>query len=127
MNENIYLTDEQYTNILRKIWESLKDDNFKVSRWDSTFPGDQYTTSNIGFCNDDFTEMDTALFPDQFPKSKDRKYRLSNHKCPFDLREDDNGSGWGSSCFIRCYLFRTKIHDIPLMRTMVEKLLPRQA
>ena len=101
MNKNLYLTDKQYTKLLLKIKEIVERDNFNYSCYDSTAVGDKFTTSNCGLCNNDLTEKDMALFPDQFPERRSKKYRLENHKCPFDMRTGFHRSG----CFYQCCLF----------------------
>lgn len=97
----LYLTDEQYEAILLKIQSTVHQKNFRYSCFDSTLTGFKHTGSNCGFCNDDFTEKETALFPEEFPDRKAMKYRRSNHKCPFDMRTESYGYG----CFYNCYLF----------------------
>jgi len=121
----LYLTDAQYKRILGKIEEVVNSPNFAVHCFDSTFPSDKYTESNCGFCNKDFTELDTALFPAQFPGRKSLKYRKSNHKCPFDTREEPGILGWGAGCFPKCYLFKDrgkKEYDLEAIRSMVRRL-----
>lgn len=107
-DSKLYLTDDQYKEILRKIEAVVSSPHFVVSCFDSVATGDKYTTSNCGFCNDDFTEPDTDLFPDRFPGRKTMKYRRSNHKCPFDTREEPGLLGWGYGCFSKCYLFKNR-------------------
>ena len=123
-NRSIYLTDEQYYSILLKIKETVNAPDFAVRCVDSTTIGDKYTWSNCGFCNDNFTEEETALFPDQFPGRKSMKYRLENHKCPFDLRRKPGILGWGSGCFYRCYVFShrgKRDWDLDYMKALVDE------
>lgn len=124
-DSRLYLTDAQYRRILGRIEEVINSPNFVVSCFDSTFPGDKYTESNCGFCNEGFTELDTSLFPSQFPERKSLKYRRSNHKCPFDTRKKPDLLGWGNGCFSKCYLFKTrgKEYDLEVMRSMVKELI----
>ncbi len=107
---NLELTNKQYYNLLLKIRNTVDDLNFKPYCYDSITIGDKFTKSNCGLCNEDYTELETALFPDDFKKygRKSRKYRKKNHKCPFDLRFGTDGKdftdyGWG--CFYHCFLF----------------------
>jgi len=104
MNE-LRLTDEQYLRVLKKIEATIAQAGFRPSCFDSTFPGDKYTESNCGFCNDAYTDEDMALFPDQFPGRKTMKYLGKNHRCPFDTRDRPGILGWGCGCFCECYLF----------------------
>ncbi len=120
MNKNLYLTDKQYQSILLKIKKTVEQNNFQYNCVDSTSIGDKYTKSNCGFCNNDFTEKDTALFPEQYPERKSMKYRLANHKCPFDMRTPDNlDMGYGNGCFCRCYLFHTRKINITTIKKLV--------
>lgn len=103
-NENIYLTDEQYWELLIKIYKTVSASGFDPQGYDSTSFGDKYTETNCGFCNDNFTTKETALFPDDFPERKSMKYGEIHHKCPFDSRPmnklDING------CFYTCLIFK---------------------
>lgn len=125
-DNKLYLTDDQYRRILGKIEEVVNSPNFAADCFNSNFPGDKYTTSNCGFCNDDFTELDTAIFPSQFPGRKSMKYRRENHKCPFDTRKDPGLLGWGCGCFSKCHLFEgqgERGYDLEVIREMVKRLL----
>ena len=127
MNKDIYLTDDQYKAILIKIQKIVNQENFKYSCEDSNTIGNKYNISNCGFCNDNFTEKNTALFPDQFPERKSMKYRLKNHKCPFDMRAklEELDMGYGNGCFYHCYLFQSEKKgirpNITKIREMVDK------
>lgn len=117
MKENIYLTDNQYLKILDMI-ESKLSSNIKPEVMDSTSIGDKSTTSSIGFCNDEFTTLKTALFPDDFKKygRKSLKYRLNNHACPFDnrVREPHKKHGLmklGCGCYYTCCLTKNKLSN----------------
>lgn len=122
---NIYLTDEQYRALLLKIRETLSSSDFKVSCFDSTVIGNKYAVSNCGLCNKEYTEPETALFPEEFPERNSMKYLRLNHHCPFDLRKQ--ASSWG--CFFSCYLFSNlekKEWDLDFMRQLVEKTIANQ-
>ncbi len=119
--KELYLTDSQYKRILGKIEKEVNSPGFKVSRFDSTSLWDKYNDSNRGFCNDNFTELDTALFPDKFPGRKSMKYQESNHKCPFDTRKEPGFLGWGSGCFSQCYLFKKEC-NLETIKTLVKEL-----
>lgn len=123
MNEELYLTDEQYLCILKKIEATIAQDGFRPSCFDSNALGDKYTESNCGFCCDEFTDKDTAMFPDRFPERKSMKYQGKNHRCPFDVRKEPGILGWGSGCFGDCYLFQNRRYDIKLMREMVDRVI----
>jgi len=106
MEKELRLTDEQYLGVLRKIEVDVAQDDFKVGCSDCVATGYKSTDSNCGFCNDEYTDKDTALFPERFPIRKSMKYRRENHRCPFDERNEPGIMGWGYGCFSRCYLFR---------------------
>ena len=106
MKKSIHLTDTQYKRILLKIKETVGQEEFQYSCVDSTNIGDKYTRSNCGFCNDEFAEKDTALFPENFPERKSIKYRQEHHQCPFDMRSKNVHFGFG--CFYDCCLFQNK-------------------
>jgi hypothetical protein len=122
MNDKLHLTDEQYQRVLLKIRDVLSNDGFEVRCEDSTFVGDKYTKSNCGFCNDEFTEKDTAMWPEQFPERRSMKYRQDGQKCPFDMRKMPGIVGWGSGCFFGCYLFKDRKHNLVFMRQLVADL-----
>jgi hypothetical protein len=111
MDKKSYLTDEQYLDILGKIEDKLNT-NISIMAGDSDTIGDKSVSSNIGFCNDDFTTLETALFPDLFVEHgrKSMKQRLANHACPFDnrVRTKENLQGrlmnLGCGCFYTCSL-----------------------
>jgi len=117
----LYLTDEQYSRLLKKIKETVNRSDFEVYCYDSTYPGDKYIESNCGLCNDEFTELDTALFSESFPSRKTMKYRKEYHKCPFDLRSMSDE--FRSGCFDDCYLFKNqyKGHNLDVIIQMVEE------
>ncbi len=117
-NKEIYLTDPQYLKILHKIQVKVKEPGFKPNCFDSTALGDKYTESNCGLCCDDFTDKETAMWPNQFPERKSLKYRLEHHKCPFDERVE-SGFGFGMGCFYKCYLFSNRTYDVQLILKMV--------
>jgi len=116
----LYLTDEQYMRLLAKVKETINQPDFEVYCYDSTYPGDKYTESNCGLCNDEFCELDMALFPESFPDRKSKKYKENWHKCPFDMRA--MSGEFRSGCFYTCYLFKTRHgqHDIELMKQLVD-------
>jgi hypothetical protein len=121
-NGEIYLSDEQYRKILWKIKDVVDTPRFSPTCFDSTALGDKYTESNCGLCNDGFTDEETALFPSKFPERREMKYRLGNHRCPFDMREIPGLLGWGNGCFSGCYLFKnTRVgYDVELMKMLVD-------
>lgn len=126
MQNDMYLTEEQYLSILRKIKETISEEGFTVYCWNSTTVGNKFTESNCGFCNDAYIDKDMALFPHQFPERKTMKYRGENHKCPFDARKKPGILGWGYGCFDECYLFKhlgKRDWGLPLMREMVDSLI----
>lgn len=120
--KELNLNDEQYLEILLKIKEILKDNEFKVKREDCNITGMKSTETNCGCCCEDFVTKENSLFPEQFPERKTMKYRKSYHDCPFDMRETSDSIG----CFYHCYIFHTSkyqesyIENIERMRQMVE-------
>lgn len=121
--DELHLTDEQYVRILKKMRRLLVD-GFVVWRADSTFVGDKWTKSNAGFCNDELTDKDSAMWPENWPERKDMKYLQDKHKCPYDMRKEPGLLGWGSGCFSECYLFSLRNgHDLQLMRKLVDDLI----
>ena len=84
---NLYLTDEQYEKILTKIRDTVQKDGFTPNCRNSNRPGDKYNETNCGFCNDSFTDPETALWPEKFPVRREMKHRKSNQMCPFDVRQ----------------------------------------
>lgn len=124
-DKSLYLTDEQYMAILLKIKAKISEDKFKPFCYDSITPGNKFTRTNCGFCNEEFTDKKTALFPESFPKRMTMKYRRGNHKCPFDMREELSDLSWGNGCFYKCYLFKLKVHEVDVMRVMVEEIIKK--
>ena len=123
MNGELYLTNEQYFRVLKRIEVTIAQDDFRVGCSDCTMVGAKSTDCNCGFCNDEYTDEDMALFPDQYPGRKAMKYRKENHRCPFDMREEPEILGWGNGCFYGCYLFKhlgKRNWDLLLMRKMVD-------
>lgn len=113
----MYLTDNQYLKILDMIEDKLNN-NIHPSITDSTSIGDKSTYSNIGFCNEGFTTLETALFPDDFKKygRKSLKYRINNQACPFDnrVREPHKKHGLmnlSCGCYYTCGLNRNKLSN----------------
>jgi len=122
-NREIHLTDEQYYSILLKIKKTVDQEGFKPTCDDCTMVGMKHTETNCGLCNDNFTEKETALFPNEFPERKSMKYSQDNHKCPFDQRINKN---YSYGCFYHCCLFqhqryRSKEVTIEELREMVDK------
>lgn len=109
-NIDSYLSDSQYLILLDKIYEKLKStDKFELV--DSNIIGNKYVASNIGFCNEDYTTIENALFIVDYIeyKRKSLKYRDKLHACPFDNRvrnnmEKSSCSDFGSGCFYTCCL-----------------------
>ena len=99
----MYLSDTSYFTILKKIETKVNDPDFSPRFEDSTTIGEKHTISNCGFCNDDFTDLESAMWPADFPQRKDMKYRLEHHKCPFDMRITGD---FNFGCFYQCLLFK---------------------
>lgn len=103
-----YLKDEQYERLLHKIEVSIPNhDSFQSI--DCTMIGGKHVSSNIGLCNEGFTEQDTALFPKDFQEGyTSMKYRKTHHLCPFDKRVEKIAKGkrvnFGSGCYYTCSL-----------------------
>jgi hypothetical protein len=110
----MYLTDEEYENILQNIKDIVYKEGFIPYYSESDEIGNKYTKSNCGFCNEEF-----------YPEN--HKYQQEHHVCPFDMRLymtgneiiDNEKALWG--CFYHCYLFSAKREkDIDLMKAMVD-------
>lgn len=125
MSEDIYLTDKQYVEILYKIKEIVNRSDFKPFCRDCTEIGNKFTVSNCGFCNENFTTKETALFPDEFPARKSMKYRRKNQICPFDQRifNMKKDGFYDIGCYYHCYLFKTEEPNIDKMKKMVNMAL----
>ena len=124
MEKDLYLNDEQYNRLLTKVEELIPQFNsFLVV--DSTTLGNKYTTSNVGLCNDELTEIDMALFPELFEKGrKVMKYRMPHQICPFDSRlskiENDKRTNMVNGCYYTCTL-RQETSDKELLLSLVER------
>lgn len=123
---SLYLTDEQYEKILLKIRDTVYREEFKPVCCDSDQLGNKYNRTNCGFCNDGFTDQETALWPEKFPVRREMKHRRAHQVCPFDVRQfgltiakSPNLTG----CYYHCYLFNNTRWDIQLIRLMVEATL----
>ena len=98
--EHLYLTDEQYIELLYKCREMVQELIEKGdSPWvyDSTRIGNKYTTSNVGLCNEEelCTREDLSLFSDNYSL----KYTRNGQACPFDQSFTSV-----SGCYYRCIL-----------------------
>lgn len=110
MDKGLYLTGEQYLGVLDRIESKINEVNTPMV-CDSNTIGDKSVSSNIGFCNDDFTTLETSLFPDLFEKGrKEMKHRAKGQACPFDnrVRTKENLPGrlmtLDCGCFYTCGL-----------------------
>lgn len=110
--DDLYLTDAQYVEMLRRMRQIVSAPNWVGTGHDDTTPGDKSTTTNGGLCADRlYATPETVMFPSQFPHRTSLKYRREEHLCPLDERMTDpkkrgmNGGGsWG--CFYTCRIFR---------------------
>lgn len=121
----MYLSDKEYEKILVKIKDAVNKDGFTPYCRDSDQIGNKYNKTNCGFCNDNFTDPETALFPDKFPVRKEMKYRKKHHICPFDTRQFGltiKQPSCYTGCFYHCYLFNGG-RDVELIRLMAEATL----
>lgn len=108
MNDS-YLTDGQYIRLLDKIERKLKDGE-KAWVHDNTVPGNKYTTSSVGLCNDNLTERDMAMWPEDFPGRKSMRYKQDYHVCPFDKRLGTESKFW-NGCYYTCRLVKENINN----------------
>ena len=120
---DLYLTDEQYIEILNKIKSMVNKEGFKPYIYDSTETGNKFTESNCGFCNDSFITKANSLSPDRYPAQKSMKYRANHHPCPFDKRFKgiDYGEMYGLGCYYYCTL--TKRVTIEAIKKSVDRVL----
>lgn len=119
---NIYFTDDEYLELLKKgrtLLDSMSDKDIECD--DCTITGMKDTTSNAGLCNDAglCTEKRFAMFPKQFKQGRhDLKYFGKKHKCPLDDRENvDHSNG----CFYHCLLFNDKVTTIAAIKELYDK------
>lgn len=107
MGKDLYLTDEQYLELLDKIEEVLAS-GAPLYIDDCNDVGNKHNESNVGLCNDNFTTKETAMWPEQFPQRMDMKYTQHYHICPFDNRFDKLEQGKRcnmiNGCFYTCSL-----------------------
>jgi len=117
---NIHLTDEQYLELLKRARKHL-DSVKKVESDDCTMPGNKYTDTNVGLCNDFLTTLDIAMWPDEFPHSRrTMKYRGTHHKCPLDTRPRTRKSQNG--CFYTCRIFKGGLKDLKTIKKLYDEL-----
>ena len=108
MGKDLYLTDKQWLSILYKIRDTISKPGFKPGGCDSTEPGNKYTETNCGLCNDNFTTLKTSLFPEEFKDGRTTmKYTEDHQICPFDTRPRD--SDHFSGCQYTCGIFNKKL------------------
>lgn len=108
---SMYLNNEQYLDLLKMIKETLNSGIDPMISSSDTI-GNKYTASSCGLCNDNFTTIDNAMFPEEFEKNgrKSIKYRMKNHPCPFDdrIRTGKNLKGYlmglDGGCYYTCCL-----------------------
>lgn len=116
--ENIYLTDEQYLEVLHRGLKNLNKIK-KVEGVDSTTIGDKYTETNVGLCNNALTTKETALWPDEFPNRDSMKYSEKHHSCPLDWRSKDEIDGNG--CFFTCMFFKRNLRDLSQIKQLYKE------
>ena len=115
MERSLYLTDEQYLELLKRIRKDL-------DKIESIFVED--STVNVGLCagvlsksgnwyKDKYVTLETALWPEAFkkigkvqcenPQMFKMKYRGDGHSCPLDERK-----GATDGCFYHCRAFKNR-------------------
>ena len=102
MGKDLYLTDEQYLELLDKIEEVLAS-GAPLYIDDCNDIGNKHTESNVGLCNDNLTTKETAMWPEEFPRRTDMKYSKDYHICPFDNRFDAIEKGKKKCMFNGCF------------------------
>ena len=125
-DKELYLTDAQYLDLLKKARASL-DDITEIDSEDSTQIGNKHTVSNVGLCagidtgrgwyKDKFTTLETAMWRKEFkkigkvkyesPQMFSMKYRGEGHRCPLEHTRPFKKGFWGG-CFYRCRVFQKK-------------------
>lgn len=116
MDKEIYLSDEQYLQLLY-IGRTHLDGVKHVYAEDSTCTGNKYTTTNVGLCNEELCTKEIALWPHKWPGRKTIKYRASGQKCPLDTRVSGDTS---SGCFYHCVIFQKKCTDIEHIKQLYD-------
>ena len=111
--KTLHLTDSQYLRLLEKVQDAIMaTDRFYVH--DNTCVGSKEVSSNIGLCNEMYTDIDTALFPHEFISHNrhSMKYRKSHQFCPFDSRlakaEKNEPANFLNGCYYTCILRKPK-------------------
>jgi len=118
----MYLTDKQYLTLLKTIRAEL-DTGKKVSGYDCTDIGNKDTSFSFGLCCDDYTTLDTAMFPSEFPNRASMKYTKKYHKCPLDWRKLSEMDGRG--CFYTCSFFQRGLKDKERIKKLYDDLIAR--
>lgn len=111
-NLDTYLSDEQYTEILKQIHVAtleVEEGKRTLYLYDCDVIGQKDTYTNLGMCNPEWVTKENSLWPEQFPQRKSRKYKQPHHLCPFDRRQSYTAAHWG--CFSSCMLFHPKFTD----------------
>lgn len=116
----MYLTDEQYKQLLEKIFAGL-DEVEEVIAHDCDDLGCKDTQCNVGLCNDLLTTKETAMFPDEFPERMDMKYRQQHQRCPLDNRTASEMDF--SGCFWTCAVFQDGLRDIAKIKSRYARAL----
>ena len=144
-DNDIYLTDEQYLDLLKKVREDLNRIK-KIVAIDSDQTGNKHTFTNCGLCTgyigrgecwsrDTHVTMETALFPEDFkkkgktrpyPQQFSMKYRKDQHRCPLDSKKGSRDA-MASGCFYRCMIFQRKFRTptIKEMKRMYDKIIQK--
>jgi len=141
IDTELYLTDEQYLDLLKKVRKDLEGLR-EVFADDCTITGMKHTISDVGLCagvetesgwaKDKYTIRETAMWPKDFdkigkvkwpyPQQFTMKYRQDWHRCPLDRRENPNVNG----CFYTCMIFKLKKDEKVLSINEIKKLYDNQ-
>lgn len=107
--KNLHLNDDQYLTLLKKVRKCLDTLSY-ADGFDDTTIGCKDTQCNVGLCNDEMTEKEFSMRPDEFPQRKVMKYRQEHHKCPLDYRPVSKE--FRSGCFYTCLFFKKNLRNI---------------
>ena len=114
MDEDIFLTDQQYLTTL-KLGRNLLNTIKKADGFDCNIIGCKNTETNIGLCNPELVTKETSLWPER----KVMKYRKNHHKCPLDWRTLDKLGTNG--CFYTCRFFKKKEFNIENIKRLYDE------
>lgn len=109
MSRNIYLSDDRYLAVLKRLRARIAN-GLPFKAHDDDTPGDKSTACSWGLCSDDRAAWPNAedhLWPDEFTNGGRVAplYRQRHHRCPIDTRNNADLLKSGNGCFHTCAHF----------------------